>query len=79
MTGCSRLGAVSSLNKRRGIEGRRTGKLLCFFRWYSPQVPQIALVPHQHDYNVGVRMIPEFFQPPLDVLVCLVFADVVDQ
>lgn len=70
---------VSLSNGRRSMDCRHTGKLLCFFCWYSPQMPQITLVPHQHDYDVGISMIPEFLQPPLNILVCLVFADIVDE
>ena len=38
---------------------------------------QIALVSHQHDNNVCICMISQLLQPPCDVLVCLVLADVV--
>jgi len=40
---------------------------------------QIALVSHQHNHNVTVRMVSQLFQPPLDVLICLVLADIVDE
>lgn len=42
-------------------------------------MPQIALVTHKHDHNIGVGMVPELLQPARDVLVCLVLADVVDE
>lgn len=42
-------------------------------------MPQIALVAHQHDDDVGIGVVPELLQPPRDVLVGLVFADVVDE
>ena len=42
-------------------------------------MPQITLVTDQHDDDVRVGMVPELFQPPRDVLVCLVLADVVDE
>lgn len=42
-------------------------------------MPQITLVAHQHDDNVRVGMIPELLQPPRDILVRLVLADVVDE
>jgi len=42
-------------------------------------MPQIALVPHQHDNNVGIGMVAELFQPPRHVLVRLVLANVVDK
>ena len=40
---------------------------------------QIALVSHQHDDNVRISVISQLFQPPLDVLVRLMLADVIDQ
>lgn len=55
----------------------RTSKLLRIFRGHRPQMPQIALVPDQHDDNVGVSVVPEFLQPPVDVIVGLVLADIV--
>jgi hypothetical protein len=42
-------------------------------------MPQIALVTHQHDDDVSISVVSEFLQPSRDVLVCLVFADVVDE
>lgn len=40
---------------------------------------QIALVADQHDHDIGVRMVPKLFQPPRDIVVGLVFADIVDE
>jgi len=42
-------------------------------------MPQIALVTDEHDDDVGVGMVAQLLQPPRDVLVCLVLADVVDK
>jgi hypothetical protein len=42
-------------------------------------MPQIALVSDKHDDNVGVGMVAQLLQPPCDVLVGLVLADVVDE
>lgn len=42
-------------------------------------MPQIALVSHQHDDDVGVSMVPQLLEPPRDVLVGLVLADVIDE
>ena len=42
-------------------------------------MPQIALVPHQHDDDVRVGMVAELLQPPGHILVCLVLANVVDE
>jgi hypothetical protein len=41
---------------------------LCIIRLYRAQVPQIALVSHEHDDNVGVSVVPELLQPSLHVL-----------
>jgi hypothetical protein len=40
---------------------------------------QIALVTHQHDDNVRVGMVAQLLEPPRNVLVCLVLADIVDE
>ena len=40
---------------------------------------EITLVSDQHDDNIGIGVIPEFFQPSCDVVIGLVFADIVDQ
>ncbi len=42
-------------------------------------MPQIALIAHQHNHNVRVRVISQLLQPPRHVLVCLVLGDVVHQ
>ena len=42
-------------------------------------MPQIALITNQHDDNTGIRMIPQLFQPPRDILIGLVLADIVDK
>lgn len=44
-------------------------KSLGLIRWDSAQVPQVALVPYQHDYNVLVRVVAQFAQPALNVFV----------
>lgn len=50
-----------------------TGKLLGFLCRDGSKMPQIALVSHEHDHNIRIGMIPQFFQPPLHILVCLMF------
>ena len=40
---------------------------------------QIAFVSDQHNDNVTVGVITKFFQPPSHILICLMFADVVDE
>lgn len=57
----------------------QTGKLFGFLRRHSSQVSQIALVPDQHDYNIGIRMVSQLFQPPRDVVVRLMLANVVNK
>lgn len=56
-----------------------TGKLLGFLCGHSAQVSQITLVSNQHDDNVCIGMISKLFQPSRDIVVGLVFADVVDE
>lgn len=38
---------------------------------------QIALVSNEHDNNVGISVVAQFFEPSGDVLVGLVLADIV--
>ncbi len=45
----------------------------------SPEMPQIALVAHQHDDNVVIRMIPQLLQPALHILISQMLCDVIDQ
>ena len=61
-------GQVVLLRKRHGL-----------VRFYRPQVAQIALVSDEHDHDVGLGVVPQFFQPPLDVLKGPVFGNIVDQ
>jgi len=42
-------------------------------------MPQIALIPHQHNHNIRIRMIPQLLQPTRHILVRAVLADVVDE
>lgn len=42
-------------------------------------MPQIALVSDQHDDDVGVGMVAQLLEPPGDILVGLVLADVVNE
>ena len=57
----------------------RTRKLFGLLGGHCPQMPQIALVSNQHDDDVRVGMVAQLPQPPCDVLVGLVLADVVDE
>lgn len=46
---------------------------------HGPQVPQVALVAHQHDDDVGIGVVLQLLQPALGVFVRQVLGDVVDQ
>lgn len=50
-----------------------------FIRRHGSQVTQITLVPHQHDDDVIVRVIPQLLQPAFHVLVCQVLGNIVHQ
>ena len=58
---------------------RRTCKLLCVLCWHCPEMPQITLVSNQHNDNISVRVIPQFFQPSLHILICLMLADIINK
>lgn len=58
---------------------QHTRKLFRLLRGHCPQMSQIALVSDQHDDDVGIGMIPQLLQPPVDILVGLMFADVVHE
>ncbi|TNN33698.1 hypothetical protein EYF80_056139 [Liparis tanakae] len=44
-----------------------------------PEVAEVALVAHQHDDDVAVRVVLQLLQPALGVFVRQVLGDVVDQ
>jgi hypothetical protein len=67
------------VDKRVGIGMRHTGKSLGFLRRHCPQMPQIALVSHEHDNDVAVGVVTQLLQPPRDILVRLVLADVIHE
>lgn len=56
---------------------QRTRKLFRLLRGHCAQMSQIALVSDQHDHDVGISMVPQLLQPPVDILVGLMFANVV--
>lgn len=56
-----------------------TCELLCFLCRYSSKMPQIALISHQHDDDVGIRVVSQLLQPSSDVFVGLVLADIVHE
>lgn len=40
-------------------------------------MPQVRLVANEHDDDVAIRMVAQFLQPPRDILVRLMLADVI--
>jgi hypothetical protein len=70
-----------------GVEGGcfDKGKVVLFRKGHGlvrldrPQVAQIALVSDEHDDDVGLGVVPQFLQPPLDILEGSVFGNIVDQ
>jgi hypothetical protein len=65
-----------SLNEAEPVGNRELARVVAV---HSSEVPQIALVSHQHDDDVCVGMVAELFQPARNVLVGLVLGDVVDE
>lgn len=57
----------------------RTGKLLGLLGGDCTEVSQIALVTNQHDHNIRVSVVTQLLQPPVDIVVGLVLADIVDE
>lgn len=57
----------------------RTSELLSILRRHRPQMPQITLVPHKHNHNITIRMIPQLLQPPRHILKRLMLADIVHE
>jgi hypothetical protein len=68
-----------STSHRLKTHYRPTCELLGIFRWHRTQVSQIALVSNKHNHNVGVRVVTKLFQPPGDIVVGLVLANIVDE
>lgn len=57
----------------------RTSKLLGLLGGDRTQVPQIALVTNEHNHDIRVGVVAELLQPPGDIVVGLVLADIVDE
>lgn len=60
-------------SQRGGIffgRGRGKGSCadLCIISLNTSQVPQVTLVAHQHDDNVGISMVTQLLEPPLHIL-----------
>ena len=64
---------------RCNVHGALTGELFGLLGGHCPQMSQIALIPDEHDDDVRVSMIAELLQPPSDILVRLVLADIVNK
>ena len=56
-----------------------TCELFCFFGGNSPEMSQITLITNEHDDDIRIGVIPEFLQPAGDIVIGLMFADIVDQ
>lgn len=86
MTGGFHLQYVWSVHARNKYMARahlawivRTGKRFGFFSGHCSEMPQIALVSDEHNDNISIGVVPQLLQPSGDVLVSLMFADVVDE
>lgn len=42
-------------------------------------MPQITLISNQHNDYISIRVIPQFFQPSLHILICLMLADIINK
>ena len=71
--------SVNGGNSQCGLGMIRTSELFCFICGHCPEMPQITLVSHQHNYNIRIGMISQLFQPSGDILVCLMLADIVNK
>lgn len=71
--------AFPSDNVVIAVTRKRTGKLFGVLRGHGSQMPQIALVTHEHDDNVLVGMVAQFLQPSVHVLKRHALADIVDE
>ena len=60
-------------------EGLVLAKRLCVLRLDTPQVPQIALVAHEHDHYVAIGVVSELLQPPPNVVKSGLLRDVVNK
>lgn len=65
-----------SLDKTESIALGKGGSVVCGDGF---QVLQIALISHEHDDDVCVGMVLEFFQPALNVVKRVLLGDVVDE
>ena len=72
---------VGGIQRRRLHEGEPVplGKVPCLFCLDGTQVAQVALVTHQHDDDISVRVLPQLPQPPLGILKALMLCNVIDE
>lgn len=70
---------VNTRSREASTDDQLTCKLLGIFCRHSTQVSQITLVSNEHDDNVGIGMVTELLQPPVDIVIGLVLADVVNE
>lgn len=65
--------------KQRVITCIDTCKVLSLLCWYSAYISQVTFISHKHDYYMRISMVIQFLQPSLNVLICQVLGDVVNQ
>lgn len=56
-----------------------TRKCLSFFSRYSTKMLQIALITNQHNNNIRIRMVTQFFKPSRYVYISRMLRDVVNE
>ena len=74
--------AVRGRFRRSGWSGatmRLTSKGFRLLGWHSTQVLQIALIPDEHDNDVGVGVVTKFLQPPCYVDIGRMLCDVINE
>ncbi len=54
--------------REAGAEGTSVSADLCIISLDTPQVPQVTLVTHKHDDDVGVSMVTQLLEPSLHIL-----------
>lgn len=72
---------IRRVQRRRLDKAERIalGKRLGLFGRHHTQMPQIALVAHQHDDDILVSMVAQLSQPSFHILVRQMLGDVVDE
>jgi hypothetical protein len=70
---------LSVLQKYKKSTMILTRESFSLFSGDGTEMSQIALVSHQHDHDVGVRVVAQLLQPSFNVLVRQMFSNVVHQ